>query len=245
MGSFIARGYVFRHRTISGPDPVGYRDALRADLPVARAIARWDSGRSGRKPKQTDGKTQFRQFQSAFSAGATRVRLAVARYGAGGLYINDPMCGFDCSAQLWVDLFSGISEIEALEKHAHLPAKVAGARHCWRPRSGTSMGGLGIKQVCKLYQKAGCDVNVKLYGKAPWAHQRRQSPAVRCSPIWAVARIGISAAIMPCLAQSLPKRASGANSRACRQPVFPHPANHRIIPGRPAGPHSWAGLAGQ
>jgi alpha-beta hydrolase superfamily lysophospholipase len=169
MGSFIARAYVFRH-----PDSIqglilsatGMRYGLIAN--IARTIARWDSRRIGaRTPSKLMAKLSFGSFNLRFLPARTAFDWLSRDPAQVDLYINDPMCGFDCSAQLWVDLFGGISEFEAQEKHAQqLPAglPVLGIVGTHDP---VSMGGLGIKQVCKLYQKGGLrDVNVKLYEKA-------------------------------------------------------------------------------
>ena len=169
MGSFIARGYVFRHAdSIQGLilSATGMRYGLIAK--IARAIARWDSRRIGaRSTSKLMAKLSFGSFNLRFLPARTPFDWLSRDPAQVDLYINDPMCGFDCSAQLWVDLFGGISEFEALEKHAQqLPAKlpVLGIAGTHDP---VSMGGLGIKQVCKLYQKGGLhDVNVKLYDKA-------------------------------------------------------------------------------
>lgn len=169
MGSFIARAYVFRH-----PDSIqglilsatGMRYGLIAK--IARAIARWDSRRIGaRSPSKLLAKLSFGSFNLRFLPARTPFDWLSRDPAQVDLYINDPMCGFDCSAQLWVDLFGGIIEFEALEKHAQqLPAglPVLGIAGTHDP---VSMGGLGIKQVTKLYQKGGLrDVSVKLYDKA-------------------------------------------------------------------------------
>lgn len=169
MGSFIARGYVFRHAdSIQGLilSATGMRYGLIAR--IARAIARWDARRIGpRTPSKLMAKLSFGSFNLRFLPARTPFDWLSRDPAQVDLYINDRLCGFDCSAQLWVDLFGGIMEFETLEKHAQqLPANlpVLGVVGTHDP---VSMGGLGIKQVIKRYQQGGLsDATLKLYPKA-------------------------------------------------------------------------------
>lgn len=169
MGSFIARGYVFRHAdSIQGLviSATGIRYGLIAR--IGRAIARWDARRIGaRSPSKLLAKLSFGTFNLRFMPARTPFDWLSRDTAQVDKYIHDPLCGFDCSAQLWVDLFGGIIEFEGLEKRSaqQLPANlpVLGIAGTHDP---TSMGGLGVKQVIQRYRQGGLtDTQVKLYLK--------------------------------------------------------------------------------
>lgn len=169
MGSFVARSYVFRHAdSIKGLviSATGIRYGLIAR--IGRAIARWDARRIGpRSPSKLMAKLSFGSFNLRFLPARTAFDWLSRDVAQVDKYLGDPLCGFDCSAQLWVDLFGGIIEFETLEKQsAHLLPKglpILGVAGTHDP---TSMGGLGIKQLMKQYQRGGLtDVQFKLYDK--------------------------------------------------------------------------------
>ncbi len=169
MGSFIARSYVFRHAdSLQGLviSATGIRYGLIARL--GRAIARWDARRIGpRSPSKLLAKLSFGTFNLRFLPARTAFDWLSRDTAQVDRYLNDPLCGFDCSAQLWVDLFGGIIEIETLEKQsAHLLPKglpVLGVAGSHDP---TSMGGLGVRQLLKHYRRGGLgDVSFTLYDK--------------------------------------------------------------------------------
>lgn len=169
MGSFIARSYVFRHAdTIQAliVSATGIRYGAIAS--IGRAIARWDARRIGpRTPSKLMATLSFGTFNLRFFPARTPSDWLSRDVAQVDKYLNDSLCGFDCSAQLWVDLFSGIIEFEKLEKTSvqQLPRNlpILGIAGTHDP---TSMGGLGIKQLMKQYQQGGMsDVAFKLYEK--------------------------------------------------------------------------------
>jgi alpha-beta hydrolase superfamily lysophospholipase len=202
MGSFIARGYSVRHaNTLDGliVSATGIRYGAIAGL--ARSIARWDPRRIGaRCPSKLMATLAMGTFNLQFFPTRTKADWLSRDTHQVDAYVTDPLCGYDCSAQLWADLFGGIIEFERREARgeglpAHLPALlVAGTR------DPVSMGGRGIKQLAQRYRTAGLrDVDVKLYkgGRhellnetnrlevyadiGAWL-ERRISPAIRPTP---------------------------------------------------------------
>ena len=155
--------------TVSGPGDFGYRDPLRADCPSRAAIARWDARRIGpRSPSKLLAKLSFGTFNLRFLPARTAFDWLSRDTAQVDRYLNDPLCGFDCSAQLWVDLFGGIIEIETLEKRsAHLlPKGLPVLRRGWQPRS-DQHGRAGVRQLLKHYRRGGLgDVSFTLYDKA-------------------------------------------------------------------------------
>jgi alpha-beta hydrolase superfamily lysophospholipase len=81
-------------------------------------------------------------------------------------YIADPLCGFDLTVQGWLDVYSGILEIEREDKIAQLPKTLplylfAGSRD---PVGGETRGGRWLSQAL---QRAGMqDVTVRYYPDA-------------------------------------------------------------------------------
>ncbi len=70
-------------------------------------------------------------------------------------YIADPLCGFDCSGQLWADLFAGAHDLERAENDParlarELPLLLIAGTH-----DPVSMGGFGNGQIAKRYRAAG------------------------------------------------------------------------------------------
>ncbi|MFO0548080.1 MAG: alpha/beta fold hydrolase [Polyangiaceae bacterium] len=79
-------------------------------------------------------------------------------------YMADPLCGFDCSGQLWSDLLGAVYEIEQKEGDPSklprdLPTLLVVGTH-----DPVSMGGLGHRQLAARYRAAGNnDVTDKYY----------------------------------------------------------------------------------
>ncbi len=166
MGSFIARAYVLKYASTLAAvivSATGIRYGGIAKL--ARSIARWDARRIGaRKPSKLMARLSFGTFNLQFLPARTAFDWLSRDSKQVDAYLADPLCGFDCSAQLWVDMFGGIidaecAEIDGRALPSSLPALlVAGTK------DPTSMGGLGMKQLARRYQTAGmADVSVKLY----------------------------------------------------------------------------------
>lgn len=166
MGSFIVRAYLLRAaNTVQGAviSATGFEQSPIARL--LRSIAALVGRRKGfAVPSRFMSKLVFGTFNLQFLPAKTPFDWLSRDPETPRKYIADPLCGFDCSPQLWVDLFGGIIAMEAAEKQAGcLPASLP----VWLlagTRDAVSMGGKGIKQLAKRYQKAGVEsVSVTLY----------------------------------------------------------------------------------
>ncbi len=112
MGSFIGLCLLQRHHpdyrgvALSGSD---YSPSLkfRLALPLARA-ERWCFGAGGRSPLMTF--ISFGSFNRGFQPQRTSYDWLSRDADQVDRYIHDPLCGFDCSNQLWVDLLEGMAE---------------------------------------------------------------------------------------------------------------------------------------
>ncbi len=166
MGSFILRAYLLAHAaTLQGAiiSATGFQQTPVAKL--LRGIAGWTGRRNGFKQssKLLSGLV-FGSFNVQFFPTKTSFDWLSRDPATPRDYIADPLCGFDCTAQLWSDLCNAIVAMEAQERQpACLPAELpvhllAGSR------DPVSMGGRGCRQLGKLYQAAGVrNVSVTLY----------------------------------------------------------------------------------
>jgi alpha-beta hydrolase superfamily lysophospholipase len=157
MGSFVARAFLVRNPdSLAGAiiSATGWRTG-----PIG-TVMKWLAKRSARKhgprlPSKLMTKLVFGSFNSGFKPVRTPFDWLSRDPAQVDLYIQDPLCGFDCSARLWEDLLGGV---RALEKEEDDPAKlsrtspllfIAGSR------DPTSRGGVGNRQVAQRYRAAG------------------------------------------------------------------------------------------
>lgn len=132
MGSYVAQAYLLQHSStlqgavLSGSNfqPVSlYRGAAL----IAR-LERWRQGATGRSALIEW--LSFGAFNKAFKPVRTPFDWLSRDAAEVDLYINDPMCGFRCTNQFWLDLLGGLAQISTLselEKINHrLPLLIMG-----------------------------------------------------------------------------------------------------------------------
>lgn len=113
MGSYIAMAYLMRHSSsvqgaiLSGSNYQPVRVYQAAAL-VAR-LERWRQGPSGRSAL-IDG-LSFGAFNKAFKPARTAFDWLSCDTAEVDRYIADPLCGFRCTNQLWLDLLAGLQHI--------------------------------------------------------------------------------------------------------------------------------------
>jgi len=157
MGSFIARAVFLR----SG-------DALAGAIVSATgwrtgplgAFLRWSARREVKKlgprePSAKMAKLVFGFFNVQFMPTRTKFDWLSRDPEQVDKYLSDPMCGFDCSGQLWDDMLTGVEQVEKDEDDVlRIPRSlplltIAGTR------DPTSIGGFGNAQVAARYRAAG------------------------------------------------------------------------------------------
>ncbi|AMB85499.1 alpha/beta hydrolase [Pseudomonas agarici] len=113
MGSYIAQAYLLHHSAslqgaiLSGSNcqPV---TLYRAAATIARC-ERWRQGAGGRSALLDW--LSFGSFNKAFKPTRTAFDWLSRDPEEVDKYLNDPLCGFRCTNQLWIDLLGGLQQI--------------------------------------------------------------------------------------------------------------------------------------
>lgn len=167
MGSYIAQGYLLHHSAslqgaiLSGSNfhPPGlYRSASL----IAR-LERWRQGATGRSALIEW--MSFGSFNKAFKPVRTAFDWLSRDPHEVDKYASDPLCGFRCTNQLWLDLLAGLQQISKPANLAqvdpNLPLLIIGGE-C-DPVS----AGKRLKDLCDAFRRAGNQhVQLKLYAQA-------------------------------------------------------------------------------
>ncbi|WP_373186732.1 lysophospholipase [Halopseudomonas sp.] len=113
MGSYIVQGHLLANAAgLAGVILSG----SNAHPPAVSKAGRMAAGIEGRlrgwnKPALTLGKLSFGQFNKAFKPNRTEFDWLSRNPSQVDAYIEDPLCGFACTARLWHDLFGGLLQI--------------------------------------------------------------------------------------------------------------------------------------
>lgn len=122
MGSYIAQSYLMQHScslqavVLSGSNyqPV----ALYRSAELIARFERWRQGPRGRSALIE--RLSFGSFNRAFKPLRTKFDWLSRDPAEVDRYIADPLCGFRCSNQLWLDLLGGLQQISAIDKLAQI-----------------------------------------------------------------------------------------------------------------------------
>lgn len=166
MGSFIARAHLLTHgHELAGAilSATGWR------LGPVNRVLQWTASRQARKlgpstPSTLMTKLVFGTFNVQFTPTRTGFDWLSRDASEVDSYAADPLCGFDCSGQLWADLLGGVSALEKDEddRERLRPGPplllVAGTR------DPVSMGGFANSQLAARYKAAGnADITDRRY----------------------------------------------------------------------------------
>ncbi|CRM62066.1 MULTISPECIES: alpha/beta hydrolase [Pseudomonas] len=167
MGSYIAQAYLLHHSaSLHGAILSGSNFQPVALYRAARLIARIERARQGRRGRSgLIDFLSFGSFNKAFKPNRTafdwlsRDPLEVDKY------INDPLCGFRCTNQLWVDLLGGLQHISKASNLAQidpgLPILLIGGE-CDPVSEGKR-----LKSLARALREAGCQhLQLTLYPQA-------------------------------------------------------------------------------
>ena len=122
MGSYIAQAYLLHHSaSLNGAILSGSNYQPVALYRAAGVIARLERARQGLRGRSAlIDFLSFGSFNKAFKPNRTafdwlsRDPLEVDKY------INDPLCGFRCTNQLWIDLLGGLQQISKASNLAQI-----------------------------------------------------------------------------------------------------------------------------
>jgi alpha-beta hydrolase superfamily lysophospholipase len=168
MGSFIAQGYAIRHgKRLAGLILSGTNYQHPFMYYAGRLVAKLEGWRlPAGAPSLVMDKLSFASFNNHFKPNRTdfdwlsRDPLEVDKY------INDPLCGFPCSAETWQQLLTGLIEISQeseLNKIPHsLPMHLFGGE-----KDPVGRMGKGIPALEQKLRQTGHDkVTHKVYKEA-------------------------------------------------------------------------------
>ncbi|SDZ42401.1 alpha/beta hydrolase [Pseudomonas salomonii] len=167
MGSYIAQAYLLHHSaSLDGAILSGSNFQPVALYRAAGVIARLERARQGLRGRSALIEfLSFGSFNKAFKPNRTafdwlsRDPLEVDKY------INDPLCGFRCTNQLWIDLLGGLQQISKASNLAQidpgLPIMVIGGE-CDPVSEGKR-----LKSLAHALREAGCqNLQLNIYPQA-------------------------------------------------------------------------------
>jgi alpha-beta hydrolase superfamily lysophospholipase len=122
MGSYIAQAYLLHHSaSLHGAILSGSNFQPVALYRAARVIARIERLRQGLRGRSVLIEfLSFGSFNKAFKPNRTAFDWLSRDPDEVDKYINDPLCGFRCTNQLWIDLLGGLQQISEASNLAQI-----------------------------------------------------------------------------------------------------------------------------
>jgi len=122
MGSYIAQAYLLHHSaSLDGAILSGSNFQPVALYRAARLIARIERLRQGLRGRSAlIDFLSFGSFNKAFKPNRTAFDWLSRDPAEVDKYINDPLCGFRCTNQLWIDLLGGLQQISKASNLAQI-----------------------------------------------------------------------------------------------------------------------------
>jgi alpha-beta hydrolase superfamily lysophospholipase len=164
MGSFMAQSFIADHgASLAGAVLSGSNGRPPAIAALGRLIARFERLRLGRRGKSALLKSMmFGEFNKPFKPSRTDFDWLSRDPAAVDAYVADPLCGFDFSTQLAVDLLDALPPLLAPARLARIPKSlpiliVSGAR---------DPVGANIQSLIEAYRNVGLKPKVRLYPDA-------------------------------------------------------------------------------
>ncbi len=171
MGSFIAQAYLLQHgRTVQAVVLSGSTLITPMALRSARMLANLEKLRTG--PKGRSNLIDLATF-STYNRQVTRNPRTDCDWLSRDehevdLYVNDPLCGFLCTNQLWLDLGGGMETVTRISNIRKVPSElpfylVSGERDPLSYDSGTH----GVEKLANHLRQGGIrNVTTHLYENA-------------------------------------------------------------------------------
>ncbi|MBJ2247786.1 alpha/beta hydrolase [Pseudomonas haemolytica] len=167
MGSYIAQAYLLHHSaSLNGAILSGSNFQPVALYGAARVIARVERLRQGLRGRSALIEfLSFGSFNKAFKPTRTAFDWLSRDPAEVDTYINDPLCGFRCTNQLWIDLLGGLQQISKASNLSQidpgLPILVMGGE-CDPVSEGKR-----LKSLAHALREAGCqNLQLNIYPQA-------------------------------------------------------------------------------
>lgn len=156
MGSFIVRRYIQKYpSSIKGVIISGTAGSPGLAGKIGKQIAKWEIRKNGAKtPSPLLDRLSFGSFNKGIVNPRTKFDWLSCDQEQVEKYIDDPFCGFLCSAGYFYDLFTGLEKIHDEELIQHIPKELpmfifSGDKD---PVGGMSKG---VRKVFKQYKQNG------------------------------------------------------------------------------------------
>ncbi|RON06477.1 alpha/beta hydrolase [Pseudomonas brassicacearum] len=122
MGSYIAQAYLLHHSaSLYGAVLSGSNFQPTALYRVARLIARFERWRQGATGRSALIEwLSFGSFNKPFKPHRTRFDWLSRDPAEVDKYVHDPLCGYRCTNQLWIDLLGGLQQISKASNLAQI-----------------------------------------------------------------------------------------------------------------------------
>lgn len=167
MGSYIAQAYLLHHSaSLNGAILSGSNFQPIALYRAAAVIARIERARQGLRGRSALIEfLSFGSFNKAFKPNRTAFDWLSRDPVEVDRYITDPLCGFRCTNQLWIDLLGGLQQISKASNLAQidpgLPILVMGGE-CDPVSEGKR-----LKSLAHALREAGCQhLQLNIYPQA-------------------------------------------------------------------------------
>ncbi|WP_428551538.1 alpha/beta hydrolase [Pseudomonas edaphica] len=167
MGSYIAQAYLLHHSaSLNGAILSGSNYQPVALYRAAGVIARLERARQGLRGRSAlIDFLSFGSFNKAFKPNRTAFDWLSRDPQEVDKYINDPLCGFRCTNQLWIDLLGGLQQISKASNLAQidpgLPIMIMGGE-CDPVSEGKR-----LKSLAHALREAGCqNLQLNIYPQA-------------------------------------------------------------------------------
>jgi len=167
MGSYIAQAYLLHHSaSLNGAILSGSNFQPVALYRAAQVIARIERARQGLRGRSALIEfLSFGSFNKAFKPTRTAFDWLSRDPDEVDKYVNDPLCGFRCTNQLWIDLLGGLQQISKASNLAQidpgLPILVMGGE-CDPVSEGKR-----LKSLADALREAGCqNLQLNIYPQA-------------------------------------------------------------------------------
>ncbi|MDY0835542.1 MULTISPECIES: alpha/beta hydrolase [unclassified Pseudomonas] len=167
MGSYIAQAYLLHHSaSLNGAILSGSNFQPVALYGAAKVIAHGERLRQGLRGRSAlIDFLSFGSFNKAFKPNRTAFDWLSRDPAEVDKYVSDPLCGFRCTNQLWIDLLGGLQQISKASNLAQidpgLPILIMGGE-CDPVSEGKR-----LKSLANALREAGCqNLELSIYPQA-------------------------------------------------------------------------------